>query len=374
MRSLHVRVLDNDASSIGDALGECLNTSESADIAVTFARRSGLEELEALPRFQERGGKLRFLAGTDFQQTELGMLDALSTRPDTEVRLSVHGAAVGGRRTFHPKLYIFRNEDRVSALIGSANFTRGGLRTNVETAVLLSGNADEPPLQEAVGTFRRYWTSPLSVPLTTSLRQAYAKFQLARAEALQAALLDQDTASAAARLREVVSDLLVPPTSVSTASGSTWLLVTSRLNFRLCMGRSLWGANRISGIRKMGVGDRIIFYIHGRDFHALGAAGIVSGVVYTDRVSYWPDGSYPYRLPLQILLRPDPVLEFKPLLPRLVGFPKGKSWGTALQRSQKLLLPGDAAYLWDAVRLASAPIKSSGLGLLAADGEPQVEN
>lgn len=69
MKSIEVRVLDNDASSIGAALAEQLDSSESADVAVAFARRSGLEELRALPRFQERGGKLRFLAGTDFQQT-----------------------------------------------------------------------------------------------------------------------------------------------------------------------------------------------------------------------------------------------------------------------------------------------------------------
>lgn len=40
---------------------------------------------------------------------------------------------------FHPKLYLFRNEDFWEALIGSANLTNGALRTNSEAMLLVGG-------------------------------------------------------------------------------------------------------------------------------------------------------------------------------------------------------------------------------------------
>lgn len=43
---------------------------------------------------------------------------------------------------FHPKIYYFQSGDRAAAIIGSANFTRGGFEGNVEAGVLFEGRAD----------------------------------------------------------------------------------------------------------------------------------------------------------------------------------------------------------------------------------------
>jgi len=369
MTSMSTRLLDNDGRSIGVALGECLEVSDTADIAVAFARRSGLEELDALPRFQGRGGRLRFLAGTDFRQTDLDMLDRIEEAEGTEVRVNISGEAMEGRRSFHPKVYVCRSAERVSAIVGSANFTRGGLRANVETAVLLSGPHDAPVLEEVASLFNRYWTSPFSRPVSPPLREAYRFVQEARGQAYREALRMGDVKHAEARLREAVADLMVPPGALATATGRTWLLVTNATNFKLCVEEATWGNSTKAGIEKMKAGDRAIFYVKG--LHAIAACGLVSSGVYEDHRPFWPDGSYPYRLRLHILLRADPAVEFKPLLQSLKGFPKGKSWGTALQTSQKELDPADAALLWEAVRRAAAPVRRLDSGLYAAeDGGP----
>ena len=363
---LQVQILDNDSGPIGDSLAKCLETSDRADISVAFARRSGLEELDALPRFQERGGRLRFLAGTDFQQTELEVLDRIDRGEPTEVRVNVAGEALEARRTFHAKVYVCRAQDRVSAIVGSANFTRGGLRTNVETAVLLTGAPEDPVLQELSRVFDRQWDSPLSRTVSPALREAYKALQTARGRAFREALLQREVHKEEARLRSAVADFLVPPATLATATGRTWLLVTNPTNYRLCVEEATWGNANHGKILKMRPGDRVLFYI--MDLYALAACGIVSSEVYEDHRPFWPDGAYPYRLRLHILLRADPPIPFKPLLPGLHGFPKGKSWGTALQTSQKELLPADAAYLWEALRRAAAPARILESGLFAADG------
>jgi hypothetical protein len=74
---------------------------------------------------------------------------------------------------FHPKVYLFEKADGWECIIGSPNFTRGGLSTNTELAVLLT-NKDN----DSVGAFHRvrsaidsYWENAQS--FTDSQREAY---------------------------------------------------------------------------------------------------------------------------------------------------------------------------------------------------------
>lgn len=50
--------------------------------------------------------------------------------------------------TYHPKIYAFRSGMQVAAIVGSANFTRGGLGKNHEAAILITGTADDPVLAD----------------------------------------------------------------------------------------------------------------------------------------------------------------------------------------------------------------------------------
>ena len=46
--------------------------------------------------------------------------------------------------TFHPKMYLFRNDRNAEVIIGSGNLTRGGLFDNYETSVALALDLDDP--------------------------------------------------------------------------------------------------------------------------------------------------------------------------------------------------------------------------------------
>jgi hypothetical protein len=79
-----------------------------------------------------RGTISTLVVGLDFFQTAPSFLQSLRS----SIRI---GHAAGGA-TFHPKIYLFQNEDSYCCIIGSSNFTGGGFGNNVELNVSVVGN------------------------------------------------------------------------------------------------------------------------------------------------------------------------------------------------------------------------------------------
>lgn len=138
--------------------------------AVAFAKRSGNEKrlLKALTTFARRGGTIALTVGADvFGQTIRGSeYDALQTilhalEPFPSAKLYLYHER---GRTFHPKLYLFSSESTGKALVivGSSNWTRGGLIENVEANVLvrfdLTQQKHKAEFEKLTATMKRYWT------------------------------------------------------------------------------------------------------------------------------------------------------------------------------------------------------------------------
>src|SRR5437773_1463235 len=122
-----------------NSLVSALKRFESGDFRalIAFLRRSELTEkvFSAMNAFCRRGGRIDWLVGTD-----LGGTDGTSLRrllrfqrrfPANRVRI----VKLGGSATFHPKFYWVSRRAHQFALIGSANFTGGGLGTNLELSI-----------------------------------------------------------------------------------------------------------------------------------------------------------------------------------------------------------------------------------------------
>ena len=64
-------------------------------------------------------------------------------------------------RTFHPKLYMFANESEAALIIGSSNWTQGGLQRNVELSVLLHLDLKRPEhkavYDKIVEIYQTFW-------------------------------------------------------------------------------------------------------------------------------------------------------------------------------------------------------------------------
>lgn len=96
------------------------------------------------------------------------------TDPDLIARLvGVRNAFVadGGSATFHPKLYYFRTGGAAEAIIGSSNFTAGGLGKNWEACVHAKGHVDESIFKQLRECLTGY--AKLRRPVTTELANSY---------------------------------------------------------------------------------------------------------------------------------------------------------------------------------------------------------
>jgi len=349
---MEVRFIGNERETVRDALAGVLADAEEARVAVAFARSSGLEAVPVLEGFARSGRELRFLAGVDFQLTELGLLERLHAPPAAESRVYwAQSGTAEQARNFHPKLYLARHGDRVSALVGSSNFTAGGLSRNVESNVLIQGSIEEPSVRQLLEFHERLWTAPLSVPVSPSLRETYKRLQDRRLAVESDLRRGRDFETARHRLDLAVAEAIAA--YGDTAGRRSWLMVTSPENYLLCQKARIWGDNRESRLSRIRSGDLLVFYV--TRLHQLGMLALVTGPIFEAGEPLWEDRPYPFRIPFVPLADPVRGVAFKDLLPELDLFQRTSpaNWGQVLQRSQIELNANDAGRVRQAVLLAA---------------------
>jgi HKD family nuclease len=138
--------------SLLHAVRGALVEAEEAFLCVAFVQEMGIHLLEAeLDALQRRKASARLLVTTTFKTTSepaLGMARRLG--------LDVRVLNPGSGSTFHPKLYLGRAGASARAVIGSANLT-GGLATNLEAAVSITGRRTDEPIAHAWQWVERLW-------------------------------------------------------------------------------------------------------------------------------------------------------------------------------------------------------------------------
>lgn len=122
---------------------------DKLDVAVAWVRASGIGHLEdSLRTFLGHGGRLSFVVGIDLQNTTRDGLQAL-------LNLEAHGASETyvyhneAGSVFHPKLYLFRNEEEARLIVGSNNLTAAGLYSNVEAGLQVDTTLTDVVIEEA---------------------------------------------------------------------------------------------------------------------------------------------------------------------------------------------------------------------------------
>jgi HKD family nuclease len=103
--------------------------------AIAFVKSSGVKHIQnSLSTFSKRA-KLRISVGIDVGGTSIegltGLLDAVNGNGKIFVFHNENPS------TFHPKIYLFKNDNNAEVLIGSGNLTEGGLYTNYEAFILI---------------------------------------------------------------------------------------------------------------------------------------------------------------------------------------------------------------------------------------------
>lgn len=141
------------ARRFGTDLIELLNSGEwtSVDIAVAWVRESGLRHLRnSLESFLRRGGNLRFVVGVDLDNTSKeGLAALLSLESIGAASTYINHNEAGA--VFHPKLYLFRNDEAAKLIVGSNNITEAGLFRNTEAGLQVECKPNDTLVNDVLG-------------------------------------------------------------------------------------------------------------------------------------------------------------------------------------------------------------------------------
>jgi hypothetical protein len=123
---------------------------DTLDIAVAWVRASGMAYLsDHLANFLRHGGQVSVIVGIDIQNTTREGLQALlDLEQYGRCETFVYHNEAGG--VFHPKLYLFRNDEEARLIVGSNNITQSGLYVNVEAGLQVDTDVNASVVAQAL--------------------------------------------------------------------------------------------------------------------------------------------------------------------------------------------------------------------------------
>lgn len=148
------------AKSVAKRLEQLIADHDEIHIAVAWGYNGNLAD--CLLRNKNKFSSVTF--GLAFCQTDPDLIDRL---------IGVKNAFVadGNKGTFHPKLYYFRTGDVAEAIVGSSNFTTGGMDRNWEASVHIKGAWDSPFFKQTRDCLESY--AELRKVVTKHLAESY---------------------------------------------------------------------------------------------------------------------------------------------------------------------------------------------------------
>lgn len=148
-----------------------LKRSENVSIAVAFLKNSGMESIrKSIEESKNNGTKISIITGLDF-----GITDSESLRELLDMGISCN---VIDDINYHPKMYIFETGgDNATMIVGSSNLSKGGLFTNYEANIIVTGKVSESPIKDAIEYFSHIQMR--SVPIDEKIIDLYAKSKVA---------------------------------------------------------------------------------------------------------------------------------------------------------------------------------------------------
>ncbi len=181
---------NNGPDNLRDALKSHLRRVSEVSIAVAFVTQAGLDEIVQALRQVAANGSVRLLTGLYQRVTEPQALRALlRIQEETRGRLSVR---LSREPQFHRKLYLLNSRTHSTAILGSSNLTREGLRSGGELNLIARLPKGSLAVKKMGQAFEDDWEHR-AVPLAAEqlveyekarpeapLRESYSKGQLAR--------------------------------------------------------------------------------------------------------------------------------------------------------------------------------------------------
>ncbi|PDV97367.1 phospholipase D family protein [Candidatus Chloroploca asiatica] len=116
--------------------------------AVAFVKRSGIRHIGNFLRDFSKRGEVDLTVGISLEGSSRQGLQGLLNSLEGRGKLWVFYNEV--EATFHPKIYLFKNDTKADVVIGSANLTEGGLFSNYEASCAISLDLNHKEDQETL--------------------------------------------------------------------------------------------------------------------------------------------------------------------------------------------------------------------------------
>lgn len=164
-----------DSSCTLSLLKKELKESKYAVFIAAFVKESGLKLLEnEIHQLISKSGELTIVTGTYFCISDL---DYLHDVKKTGVNCLVYS---GDEIAFHPKIYMFNKSNKISFIIGSSNFSEGGLYKNVEANIFIEGEPSENVIENLIKLTKEIQNK--SQPITELILEKYQNAKKKRSQ------------------------------------------------------------------------------------------------------------------------------------------------------------------------------------------------
>lgn len=147
---MKIEFLNQPDLSFSEIIKEALINYNVVSIATAYLTESGLQLFKQ--QFQTKS--IKILCGIHGCISDLNALKTFSLSTN-----KFQGHVFKGTNIFHPKLYIFQNENTAEMLVGSSNFTGAGLNRNEEALVRIIGSPSISPILNAIEYFNNLWNN-----------------------------------------------------------------------------------------------------------------------------------------------------------------------------------------------------------------------
>ncbi len=164
------------ASQTQSTLIALVENCESMQWAVAWATENAVFEaaMKDSSKFEH------FVVGTHMFQTQPEVLERAAA-------LAAAAVVPPTGDLFHPKVYLFRNGQRIRCVVGSPNLTKAAMSRNVEASVLLDGSLDDAALVDLSRFVAEAWkgAEDISHEFLFRYRHQYAAKTAARQELIK---------------------------------------------------------------------------------------------------------------------------------------------------------------------------------------------
>lgn len=160
-----IQIVDNVRRKTAAILIPAIESAADIRIAVAFVSSDGVSQI--MPVIERRltaGANVEFLVGMDTRATDPAAVRELYSLSQKNPHVTF--LCFVPRNTsilYHPKIYLMRNDQVMTAMIGSSNLTHSGLISNIEANVVIQDDIHSELMSEIFNTYYRLKFHPLRV-------------------------------------------------------------------------------------------------------------------------------------------------------------------------------------------------------------------